>query len=175
MEGEGYSCLKKCNCPADGSACTLGAACDTEHFVCKAGYQRFSDGQAKCFRPGCAAGSLHEAVGRSVSNGQAYAVCTCRGGHPLHMRGRFAIRHMWCCTGLQGLSASACGPCRGGDGGRGTLYSEVGGGCRGDGGLQQGLHGAGDPWLTRLCPYLWHCSNRASHAPLARQTGLRKR
>ena len=80
VEGEGYSCLKKCNCPADGSACMLGATCDPQHFVCKAGYQRFSDGQAKCFKPGCAAGSLHEAVGRSVSNGQAYAVCTCRGG-----------------------------------------------------------------------------------------------
>ena len=92
MEGDGYSCLKKCNCPADGSACTLGAACDPQHFVCKAGYQRFSDGQAKCFRPGCAAGSLHEAVGRSVRNGQAYAVCTCRGGHPLNIHRRICYQ-----------------------------------------------------------------------------------
>ena len=66
-------------CPADGSACASGAACDTAHFACKAGWRRFSDGQAKCFQPGCHPGSLHEAVGRSVANGQAYAVCTCTG------------------------------------------------------------------------------------------------
>ena len=96
VEGEGYSCLKKCECPADGSACALGAACDPQHFVCKAGYQRFSDGQAKCFRPGCAEGSLLEAVGRSVSNGRAYAVCTCTGGVLLT---RSAQVLMWCALG----------------------------------------------------------------------------
>lgn len=79
-ETESHSCLKRCMCPADGSACAPSAACDGAHFACKAGWQRFSDGQAKCFQPGCQAGSLHEAVGRSVPNGQAFAMCTCSGG-----------------------------------------------------------------------------------------------
>ncbi|EIE26855.1 hypothetical protein COCSUDRAFT_39831 [Coccomyxa subellipsoidea C-169] len=78
-ETDSHSCLKPCVCPADGSACAPAAACDATHFSCKAGWRRFSDGQAKCFQPGCQAGSLHEAVGRSVANGQAYAVCTCTG------------------------------------------------------------------------------------------------
>lgn len=79
MEEDSFSCLKKCTCPADGSACTLSSVCNAQHFVCKPGYQRFSDGQTKCFKPGCAAGSLQEAVSVSVSNGHAYAVCTCSG------------------------------------------------------------------------------------------------
>ncbi len=78
-ETDNHSCLKPCVCPADGSACAPAAACDATHFSCKAGWRRFSDGQAKCFQPGCQAGSLHEAVGRSVANGQSYAVCTCTG------------------------------------------------------------------------------------------------
>lgn len=76
---DSHGCLKKCVCPLDGTACSLAAACDAEHFVCKEGWQRFSNGQPKCFKPGCPAGSLQAAPGRSVQDGQAYAVCTCSG------------------------------------------------------------------------------------------------
>ena len=79
VEADSYSCLKRCACPPDGAACALDPGCDAHHFACKPGFQRFSDGKPKCFKPGCAAGSLHEAAGRSVSNGRAYAVCTCTG------------------------------------------------------------------------------------------------
>lgn len=83
VETDSHSCLKRCECPADGSACAPAKTCDAAHFACKAGWSRFSDGQAKCFQPGCQAGSLQEAVGRSVANGQAYALCTCSGKHPV--------------------------------------------------------------------------------------------
>ena len=79
VSAESHSCLRKCMCPPDGTACTLAAACDAQHFVCKNGWQRFSNGQPKCFKPGCLAGSLHEIPTRSVENGQAFAVCTCSG------------------------------------------------------------------------------------------------
>ena len=84
VSAESHSCLRKCMCPSDGTACTLAAACDAQHFVCKNGWQRFSNDQPKCFKPGCLAGSLQEIPTRSVENGQAFAVCTCSGAnsHP---------------------------------------------------------------------------------------------
>ena len=79
VNSDSHNCLRKCECPADGSACSLAAACDPQHFVCKQGWQRFSNGQPKCFKPGCSAGSLQMAANRNVQNGQAFAVCTCTG------------------------------------------------------------------------------------------------
>ena len=79
VNSDSHSCLRKCECPADGSACSLAAACDPQHFVCKQGWQRFSNGQPKCFKPGCPAGSLQIAASRNVQNGQAFGVCTCTG------------------------------------------------------------------------------------------------
>ena len=101
MSAESHSCLRKCVCPPDGTACSLAAACDTQHFVCKAGWQRFSNGQPKCFKPGCLAGSLQEIPNRSVENGQAFALCTCSG-----------VQHamsdvQWCnhlCSNLPGVA-----------------------------------------------------------------------
>ena len=81
MSAESHSCLRQCVCPPDGTACALAAACDSQHFVCKNGWQRFSNGQPKCFKPGCLAGSLQETPTRSVENGQAFAVCTCSGAN----------------------------------------------------------------------------------------------
>lgn len=57
-ETDAHSCLKECNCPADGSACHFTGACKTDSFACKAGYQRFSNGEAKCYPVGCEEGSL---------------------------------------------------------------------------------------------------------------------
>ena len=53
-----HTCLRECNCPEDGSACSLKQECKAENFACNQGYQRFSSGQARCYPVGCQEGSL---------------------------------------------------------------------------------------------------------------------
>ena len=48
-ETEEHSCLKQCNCPSDGSACSPSSSCKRENFSCKQGYKRFSNGDAECY------------------------------------------------------------------------------------------------------------------------------
>lgn len=57
-ESNGQACLRKCECPSDGSPCKAASSCQGDRFVCKEGYKRFSDGQPKCYRQGCMEGSL---------------------------------------------------------------------------------------------------------------------
>ena len=97
VNSDSHNCLRKCECPADGSACSLAAACDPQHFVCKQGWQRFSNGQPKCFKPGCEAGSLQMAANRNVQNGQAFAVCTCTGVTSPSMQAGACIHPVICC------------------------------------------------------------------------------
>ena len=58
LEEASHVCLHKCDCPHDGSPCTLGSACDESSFACKAGYKRFSSGEAKCYQEGCVDGTM---------------------------------------------------------------------------------------------------------------------
>ena len=57
-EGESYSCKRECQCPSDGSPCTLAAECSSADFSCKHGYKRFSDNRTKCYPVGCQEGTL---------------------------------------------------------------------------------------------------------------------
>ena len=61
-ETEAHSCLKQCNCPSDGSACSQSSSCKRENFSCKQGYKRFSNGDAKCYPIGCQSGALQVSI-----------------------------------------------------------------------------------------------------------------
>ncbi|KAK9833016.1 hypothetical protein WJX74_004561 [Apatococcus lobatus] len=78
-EQNGQACLRKCECPSDGSPCRAASSCQRDKFVCTGGYKRFSDGQPKCYRLGCMEGSLQMDSSKAVANGLAYAACVCDG------------------------------------------------------------------------------------------------
>ncbi|KAK9810844.1 hypothetical protein WJX73_001470 [Symbiochloris irregularis] len=84
QQGEGHVCLRKCSCPADGSACALDSACDSASFECKEGYARFASREPKCYPVGCAEGTMQEAVEQVVENGVGLAVCSCQEAEEEH-------------------------------------------------------------------------------------------
>ncbi|KAL3154641.1 hypothetical protein ABBQ32_014088 [Trebouxia sp. C0010 RCD-2024] len=73
-----YSCLQECVCPSGGGPCTPSTHGSTTSFACKHGYKRFSDNSARCYPVGCQEGALQDSQ-QHVSNGRAYAVCSCDG------------------------------------------------------------------------------------------------